>query len=73
MSADTGGVPALTMQKLLGLGSYQRAWTRLHRYRTAMVRPDREVLTGPVEVDETFLGGSARACVGVVLWARRLW
>ncbi len=57
MTADPGGVAALTMQKLLGLGSYQTAWTMLHRYRTAMVRPDREVLTGRVEVDETFLGG----------------
>ncbi|MDQ6751895.1 MAG: hypothetical protein M3017_00425 [Actinomycetota bacterium] len=38
MSADPGGVPALTMQNLLGLGSYQTAWTMLHRYRTAMVR-----------------------------------
>ena len=29
----------------------------LHRYRRAMVRPGREMLTGRVEVDETFLGG----------------
>src|SRR5450759_4937301 len=29
----------------------------LHRYRTAMVRPGRELLSGRVEVDETFLGG----------------
>lgn len=39
MTADPGGVSALTMQKLLGWGSYQTAWTMLHRYRTAMVRP----------------------------------
>ncbi|MGH3264085.1 MAG: IS1595 family transposase, partial [Trebonia sp.] len=52
-----GGVSALTMQRLLGLGSYQTAWTMLHRYRTAMLRPGREVLTGRVEVDETFIGG----------------
>ena len=57
MTADPGGVSALTMQRLLGLGSYQTAWTMLHRYRRAMVRPGREVLTGRVEVDETFLGG----------------
>ena len=47
------------MQKLLGLGSYQTAWAMLHRYRTAMVRPGREVLTGRVEVDESFIGGEA--------------
>ena len=57
MTADPGGVSALTMQRLLGLGSYQTAWTMLHRYRRAMVRPGREMLTGRVEVDETFLGG----------------
>lgn len=57
MTADPGGVSALRMQKLLGLGSYQTAWTMLHRYRAAMVRPGREVLTGRVEVDETFIGG----------------
>jgi len=52
-----GGVAALTMQRLLGLGSYQTVWAMLHRYRTAMVRPGRELLAGRVEVDETFLGG----------------
>src|SRR5660397_83782 len=57
MTADPGGVSALTMQKLLGLGSYQTAWAMLHRYRTAMVRPGQELLSGRVEVDETFLGG----------------
>ena len=57
MTADPSGVSALTMQRLLGLGSYQTAWAMLHRYRTAMVRPGRDLLTGRVEVDETFLGG----------------
>ena len=57
MTADPGGVSALTMKKLLGLGSYQTAWAMLHRYRTAMVRPGRELLSGRVEVDETVLGG----------------
>jgi len=31
MSADPGGVSALTMQKLLGLGSYQTAWRLVSR------------------------------------------
>jgi len=57
MTADPGGVSALTMQRLLDLGSYQTAWTMLHRFRTAMVRPQRELLSGRVEVDETFFGG----------------
>jgi transposase-like protein len=49
------GVSALGLQRVLGLGSYQTAWTMLHRFRRAMVRTDRERLCGLVEVDETYL------------------
>lgn len=42
---------------MLGLGSYQTAWTWLHKLRCAMVRPGRDRLTGTVEVDETYIGG----------------
>ncbi len=46
----------------------------LHRYRTVMVRPGRERLSGNVEVDESFLGGPAlgipgRGVLGKVLFA----
>ena len=51
------GVSALGLQRLLGLGSYQTAWTMLHRYRCAMVDPHRDKLSGVVEVDETYVGG----------------
>ena len=49
------GFSALGLQRVLGLGSYQTAWTMLHRFRRAMVRPDRERLKGVVEVDETYV------------------
>ena len=49
------GVNALGLQRVLGLGSYETAWTMLHRLRRAMVRPDRQLLTGEVEVDESYL------------------
>jgi len=49
------GVSALGLQRVLGLGSYETAWTMLHRFRHAMVRPGRERLNGLVEVDETYL------------------
>jgi hypothetical protein len=39
------------MQRLLGLGSYQTAWTILHRLRHAMVDPERDKLSGIVEVE----------------------
>ena len=54
------GVSALGLQRVLGLGSYETAWTMLHRLRRAMVRPSRELLTGEVEVDETYLALTER-------------
>lgn len=47
----------MSVQRALEIGSYQTAWTMLHRLRSVLVRPGRERLTGTVEVDETFLGG----------------
>jgi len=54
------GVSALGLQRVLGLGSYQTAWSILHRLRRAMVRPDRDPLQGIVEVDDTVLGHPRR-------------
>lgn len=51
------GVSALSIQRLLGLGSYETAWTWMHKLRRAMVRPGRDRLAGQVEVDETYIGG----------------
>lgn len=51
------GVSALGLQRLLGLGSYKTGWSWLHKLRRAMMRPGRDRLSGPVEVDETFVGG----------------
>lgn len=50
-------------QRVLGLGSYDTAWTWMHKLRRPMVRPDRDRLGGPgitVELDDTFVGGRAR-------------
>ena len=41
---------------MLGLGSYETAWSLLHKLRRAMVRPGRDRLAGEVEVDETGVG-----------------
>ena len=46
---------ALSLQRLLEIGSYQTAWAMLHRLRSVLVRPGRERLHGAVEVDETYL------------------
>ena len=53
-----------TLQRVLGLGSYQTAWTWLHKLRRAMVRPGRERLAGRVEVDETYIGALERGVRG---------
>lgn len=53
------GISALALQRNLGLGSYQTAWAILHRLRSVLVRPGRELLSGTVEVDETLIGGTA--------------
>lgn len=58
------GANALGLQRVLGLGSYETAWTWLHKLRRAMVRPGRDRLTGDVEVDETFVGGSEEGVSG---------
>jgi transposase-like protein len=55
VTSQKHGVSALGLQRVLGLGSYQTAWTLLHRLRRAMVRVGRERLSGRVEVDETLL------------------
>ena len=51
------GVSALGLKGVLGLGSYQTAWTIMHKLRRAMVRPGRDRLSGDVEADETYVGG----------------
>ena len=43
----------MELKRQMGFGSYQTAWTWLHKIRRAMVRPERERLSKRVEVDET--------------------
>lgn len=57
VTSQKNGASALGLQRALGLGSYQTAWTWLHKLRRAMVRPGRDRLGGEIEVDETYLGG----------------
>ncbi|MCD4652394.1 IS1595 family transposase, partial [bacterium] len=59
----TGG-SAKDLQKLLGLGSYQTAWSWLHKLRRAMINADREPLNGTVEIDDAFIGGKEEGVVG---------
>src|SRR5271168_4163350 len=64
VTSQKNGASALGLQRVLGLGSYQTAWTLLHKLRRAMVRPGRDKLSGRVEVDETLVGGLEEGVVG---------
>ena len=58
------GVSAMGLKQALGFGSYQTAWTILHKLRRAMVRPGRNRLSGVVEVDESYVGGEEKGVSG---------
>lgn len=52
------------LKRVLGLGSYQTAWSWLHKMRRAMVRQGRERLRGYVEIDESYIGGEEEGVHG---------
>ena len=64
VTSAKNGVSAVSVQQILGLGSYQTAWAWLHKLRRAMVRPGRDRLHGRVEVDETYVGGREAGVIG---------
>jgi len=64
VTSQKNGASALGLQRILGLGSYETAWTWLHKLRRAMVRPGRDALSGRVEVDETYVGGEEEGVHG---------
>ena len=64
VTSQKQGASAIGVQRSLGLGSYETAWTMLHKLRRAMVRPGRDRLAGRVEVDETYLGGPTEGSYG---------
>jgi len=57
VTSQKNGASAKGLQRILGLGSYETAWTWLHKLRRAMVQPGRDQLSGTVEVDEIYIGG----------------
>ena len=58
------GISAIGLQRSLGLGGYQTAWTMLQKLRRAMVRPGRDRLHGMVDVDETYWGAEEKGVIG---------
>ena len=52
------GISALQFQRDTGLGSYQTAWTMLHKLRSALGHRPEFRLRGLVEADEAYVGGA---------------
>jgi transposase-like protein len=57
VTSSKGGISAMELKRQMGFGSYQTAWSWLHKIRKAMVRPERTLLSARVETDETYIGG----------------
>jgi transposase-like protein len=57
VTSSKGGISAMELKRQMGFGSYQTAWSWLHKIRRAMVRPERAPLVERVEADETYVGG----------------
>ena len=57
ISTRQTGISGKDLQRLMGFGSYETAWTWLHKLRSAMVRSDSEPLGPFVEMDEALVGG----------------
>jgi hypothetical protein len=51
------GISALQFQRDTGVGSYQTAWTLLHKLRSGLTALPAPLLKGDVEADETYIGG----------------
>jgi transposase-like protein len=64
VTSQKHGASALGLKRVLDFGSYQTAWTWLHKLRRAMVRPGRDRLGRYVEVDETYVGGEEKGVRG---------
>jgi transposase-like protein len=50
------GMSANQIKRMIG-GSYKTAWYLCHRIRAAMAEAEKPMLSGTVEMDETFIGG----------------
>jgi transposase-like protein len=57
LTSQKYGANALGLQRAINIGTYKTAWTWLHKFRRAMVRPGRDRINGRIQVDETYIGG----------------
>ena len=60
MSVRKNGISAKELQRILGFGSYETAWTWMHKLRRCSRRQGRVPLDDDVVVDESYVGGTTR-------------
>jgi hypothetical protein len=59
LSTWCAAVSAQKLEDALGFGSHETASAWLHTLRRAMVHPERKLLSGVIELDQSFVGGRA--------------
>ncbi len=64
LAVRKGGINACELQRLMGFGSYETAWSWLHKLRRAMRGRASTKLTGDVVADESYLGGKGEVTRG---------
>lgn len=64
LMAQKTGVSAQNFCDTFGFGSYQTTWGWLQKLRSVMIRSGREMLTGRVELDGTYIGGQKEGVRG---------
>jgi len=64
VATNKKGISALELQRKLDIRSYQTAWTLLHKIRSCMTSSGLFLLSGEVEVDETYIDGSRSGPTG---------
>lgn len=64
VSTLTPGISAVQFQRQLGLSRYETAYNMLHKLRSSLVAPNRELLLREVEVDEAYIGSEEEGVPG---------
>ena len=71
VTSSKGGIAATELQRQMGFGSYQTAWSWLHKIRKAMIRPGRPPLSERVGRMRPISAAPSRAGRAAALPARR--
>ena len=57
ITTHKGGISAKDLQRIMGFGSYETAWSWLHKLRRCAYSRQRKPLRGSVQLDDGYVGG----------------